>query len=266
MKKFLLKNKFIILVIAMLIVLLVIFVCLFKNDKVELSIEERKIERIRKYDRDIYNQYKFKKIDGIVKGIDVSSWQGEINFAKVKNSGIDFVMIRCGFRNLTNEDILEDKKFKYNVSEANKYNIPVGIYFYSTAKNELEVMEEASFVLNLVKDYEITYPIVYDFETFNEKRTKNVSIATINKNAKLFLEYIEEHGYEGMLYANYTALSKYWNIDDFDCYSLWFAHYINNSTYDGKYAMWQYSDRGKIDGIVGNVDLNEAYFYYEELE
>ena len=253
-------------IMSFLIALIILGINYYVNNKDEIVEDKtlRKINKIRKKDRDIYNLYKFEKVSGTVKGIDVSSWQGDINFEKVKESGIDFIMIRCGFRNLTNADIVEDKKFKYNISEAIKYDIPVGVYFYSTARNELEAMEEASFVLNLIMDYKITYPVAYDFEMFDEKRTKGVSAERINKNAKAFLEYIEEHGYEGMMYSNLTAINDYWNISDFSEYELWFAHYVDKSSYEGEYGMWQYSDKGRVDGIVGNVDLNEAYFYYKE--
>lgn len=217
---------------------------------------------IREKDKDIYNKLEVEEVEKVVKGIDVSSWQGDINWDKVKNTGIDFVMIRCGFRNLSNDEIHEDNKFAYNIKEANRVGIPVGIYFYSTAINEKEVLEEATFVLNLIKDYEVIYPVVYDFELFNQKRTKGVNIKRINDNAVKFLDYLRAHGYRGMLYSNLNALNNYWNLDLFEGYKLWYAQYIDKVTYDGKYDMWQYTDKGRIDGIKGYVDLNESYYDY----
>ncbi|MDE5888404.1 MAG: glycoside hydrolase family 25 protein, partial [Bacilli bacterium] len=204
-----------------------------------------------------------REIKETVKGIDVSSFQGDINWEKVKDSGIDFVMIRCGYRNLSNEEIHEDSKFRYNISEANRVGIKAGVYFYSTAINQKEALEEASFVLNLIKDYDITFPVVYDFEMFNQKRTTGINDKWINDNAVRFLDYIRSHGYIGMLYSNLNAINYHWNLDNFFGYKLWYAQYIDKVTYEGKYDMWQYADNGRVDGIVGNVDLNESYFTYE---
>lgn len=221
---------------------------------------------IREKDKNIYNTLEVQEVEKTVKGIDVSSWQGEIDWEKVKASGIDFVIIRCGFRNLTNEEIHEDSRFASNIQEANRVGIPVGVYFYSTARNEKEVLEEATFVLNLVKDYEVVYPIVYDFELFNQKRTEGIKDKRINDNAVKFLDYMRAHGYNGMLYSNLNAIQNHWDLKQFAGYKLWYAQYIDSSTYDGTYAMWQYSDRGRIDGIVGYVDLNESYIAYEIVE
>jgi len=221
------------------------------------------ILELREKDKDIYNPLEINVVEKKVKGIDVSSFQGAIDWEKVRNTGIEFAMIRCGYRNLSNAEIHEDKTFRYNVEEANRLGIPVGIYFYSTARNEKEVLEEATFVLNLIKDYDITYPVVYDFEMFNQKRTKGVNDKRINDNAVQFLDYLRAHGYDGMLYSNLNALNNHWDIEKFFGYKLWYAQYINRATYEGKYDMWQYADNGRVDGIRGKVDLNESYFAYE---
>ena len=220
----------------------------------------------RENDKKIQNKVQIKKVDKVAKGIDVSSWQGEINFSKVKKSGVDFVIIRCGFRQQVGSEIKQDKRFEDNIKEATKYGIPVGVYFYSTAITQKEVLEEASFVLNLIDKYEIIYPVVYDFEMFNSGRTKGVSDSIINKNAKTFLSYIEEHGYNVMLYSNLRAINKHWKMDEFKDYKVWFAQYLDKATYEGEYEMWQYSDTGRVDGIKGNVDLNESYVTYEKVE
>jgi GH25 family lysozyme M1 (1,4-beta-N-acetylmuramidase) len=173
-------------------------------------------------------------------------------------------MIRCGFRNLTIDSIQEDSKFKYNISEANRLDIPVGVYYYSTAISEIEVLEEASYVLNLVKDYKITYPIVYDFETFGQNRAEGLSDAKINKNALRFLDYIRGHGYYAMLYGNQRSLENNWDLSYFEGYDIWLAQYNDVPTYQGDFVMWQYTDRGRIDGINGNVDMDISYYAYEE--
>lgn len=270
-KKFFIENKIpiiIILSIVLILIFILIFYFKFISNSETYDVDEIDLfyKELSKKDQDIYNSLNVKEVKKKTLGIDISSWQGDIDFAKVKNSGIDFIMIRCGFRNLSNDEIHEDSKFKYNIKEANRYEIPVGVYFYGTSINEKEALEEASYVLNLIKDYDVIYPVVYDFEVFNEKRTKGVDDETINNNALRFLSYIEEHGYKGMLYTNYTALTYHWNLELFNPYKLWYAHYVDNYSYEGVYDMWQYANNGRIDGIVGNVDLNESYISYEIID
>ena len=211
-------------------------------------------------DRGIFNNLKVKEVEKEVYGIDVSSWQKDIDWEKVKESGIDFVMLRCGYRNLSNEEIHEDSTFKYNISEANRLGIPVGVYFYSTAISEKEALEEASFVLHMIKDYDVTYPIVYDFELFNERRTEGISALKINDNALTFLNYLEKHGYKGVIYSNLSYLDRVWDIERFDDYKFWLAQY--DGEVETEYDMIQYSNKGKIDGISTNVDLNKSKVAY----
>lgn len=214
-------------------------------------------------DFDVYNKLNVRELKKEVRGLDVSSFQNEIDWNELKKSDIDYVMIRCGFRNLTNEELYVDKYFHRNIKEANRLGIPVGVYFYSTAISEKEAIEEASFVLNTIKDYDVTYPIAYDFEMFNQNRTIGVSDKTINNNALKFLDYVSAHGYNGMLYTNLRAIESHWNLELFKNYKIWYAQYIDVPTYDGEYDMWQYTDRGSISGIDGNVDLNTSYIAYE---
>ncbi len=221
------------------------------------------IVSIKGKDKGIYNNLEVIKVDKEVKGIDVSAWQGDIDWDKVKESGIEFAMIRCGLRNLSNDTLYEDSKFRYNISEANRVGIPVGVYFYSTAITDVEVLEEASFVLNLIKDYEVTYPVVYDFETFHQNRASKISDLKVNKHALKFLDYISGHGYYAVLYGNATALNNYWDTEYLGDYDVWLAQYIDVATYQGKYVMWQYADNGRVDGIRGYVDLDVSYVSYE---
>jgi len=220
---------------------------------------------IKENDKDIYQNLELKEIKKEVKGIDVSSWQGDIDWEEVKEENLDFVIIRCGYRNLSNSEIHEDKNFKYNISEANRLGIPVGVYFYSTAISEKEALEEASYVLNLIKDYDIIYPVVYDFELYNSKRTEGISIAKINDNALTFLDYIDAHGYQAMLYSNKRYLEDIWITEDLGYYKLWYAYYSDLEE-EVNYDMIQYSDTGSIKGISTKVDLNRANFSYEVVE
>ncbi len=270
LKMFFIKyNK---IIIAFFLVILIAF--LFTMFKESYSYRERNysFDEIQQqlsfiYARDftIYNKTKVKEVSGIAKGIDVSSWQGEINWDQVAESGIDFAMIRCGFSSLDSGETKEDNQFFRNIKEANRVGIPVGVYYFSTAITEKDAILEASYVLNSIKDYKITYPIVYDFETFNKNRTQDISDDIINNNALVFLNYIERHGYKGMLYSNYLNIKNHWHLNLFKNYPIWYAQYIDKSTYEGEYSMWQYADNGHIPGIKGNVDLNESYVIYEEI-
>lgn len=252
-----------ILVIGVVIVL--ILVVNKNNEGLELT-SMTYLEKLRKKDKNIYNKTKVKLIEGEFKGIDISSWQGDINFEKVSQSGIDFIMIRCAFRSIETNEIKLDNNFIYNIKEAMKYEIPVGVYFYSTAISKEEALEEASYVINLVDEYDIVMPIVYDFEIFNQYRATGVNAEQINENALAFMDYVEEHGYQSMLYTNLHAMEYYWNYDNFIKRKIWFAQYIENEDYAKDYFMWQYSSRGRIDGIIGNVDLNESYYMYVKEE
>ena len=194
-------------------------------------------------------------------GIDVSAHQGKINWAKVKESGVDFAIIRCGFRGQTAGNIYEDTYFKTNVSGAIANGIKVGIYFYSTAINETEALEEAAWVVSKIAPYNITYPVVYDFEDFGSYRCVGVDGQQATKNALIFLNYVRSSGYEPMMYANKRDITNRLSRSSFTC-KFWLAHYTENTDYKGSFNMWQYTSKGSVPGISGNVDMNIAYFNY----
>lgn len=264
------NRKFIIPLACLLIIVLLTSMFVegysMRDEYVEFEEIQGYLVDLREKDYDIHNDLEIEFVYKNVKGIDVSSWQGEIDWEKVKASGVEFAMIRCGFRSMTSSTISLDKTFHYNISEANRVGIPVGVYFYSTAISEEEALEEASYVLNLIKDYDVIYPVAYDFEMFNKNRTKGLDDIDINDNAVKFLDYIRAHGYIGMLYSNLNAINNHWDLSKFEGYRVWYAQYIDKSTYEGNYDMWQYSDAGRIDGIKGKVDLNESYISYEVVE
>ena len=230
----------------------------------EFSELDSYILKVKMKDLGINNSIKVKEIKREGKGIDISSWQREVNWETVKKSDIDFVMIRCGYRNLTNSEIHVDPRFEYNIKEANRLGIPAGVYFYSTARDKKEAIEEATFVLNLIKDYKIIYPVAYDFELYNQKRMEGVNAGTINDNALVFLEHITSHGYNGMIYSNLLYLNKVWDIEKFDDYKFWLAQY--DGKLETEYDFIQYSDKGHIDGIETAVDLNKSKIVYELVE
>ena len=222
------------------------------------------MNEIKEKDALVYNTTKVQEVARTVKGIDVSSWQGKINWDKVKEAGVDFVILRVGLRNIEDGVISEDYQFRYNASECNRLGIPIGVYFFSTAKSEIEVLEEASFALNIIKDYKITYPVAYDLEAFGEGRLVRVSDETINYNALVFLDYFKVHGYNGMLYSNKNDLLDHWDLSRFGNYKIWYANY-SGELYDGRIDMYQYYNEGRISGVYATVDDNEAYFAYEEV-
>lgn len=194
-------------------------------------------------------------------GIDVSHHQGKINWAQVKESGVEFAMIRVGYRGQSSGGIYEDAYFKTNVMGAVANGIKVGIYFYSTAINETEALEEAAWVVKKIAPYRITYPVVYDFEDFNSKRCVNVGGAEATKNALAFLSYVKANGYEPMMYASKNDITNKMSRSSFSC-KFWLAHYTSQTDYKGSYNMWQYTSKGSVPGISGNTDMNIAYFNY----
>ena len=194
-------------------------------------------------------------------GIDVSHHQGRINWAQVKASGVEFAMIRVGYRGQTSGGIYEDAYFKTNVTGAVANGIKVGIYFYSTAVNENEALEEAAWVVKKIAPYRITFPVVYDFEDFNAYRCANVGGAQATSNALTFLNFVKANGYEPMMYANKNDITTRMSRGSFGC-KFWLAHYTSQTDYTGNVNMWQYTSKGTVPGISGWVDMNIAYFNY----
>lgn len=195
-------------------------------------------------------------------GIDVSAHQGRINWAAVKAAGVDFAMIRCGFRGYGTGAICEDAYFKTNVAGATANGIKVGIYFYSAAINEDEAVQEAVWVISKIKTYRITYPVVYDFEDYQRHRCANVDGAQATRNAHTFLNLVRQAGYDPMMYANKSDLTSRISRSAFSGYKMWLAHYTSQTDYSGSYNMWQYTSKGAVSGINGYVDMNIAYFSY----
>ena len=203
--------------------------------------------------------------DGQSVGIDVSAHQGNIDWAAVKASGVEFAMIRCGFRGNSQGGIFQDAYFKSNIQGAVKNGIFVGIYFYSTAINEDEALQEAAWVVNTIKSYRITYPVAYDFEDFGKYRCAGVSGEQATSNAIAFLNYVKSSGYSPMMYANKNDISNRFNRGRLGGYKFWLAHYTSNTNYTGKYQMWQYTSNGSVNGISGRVDMNIAYFRFSKV-
>lgn len=203
---------------------------------------------------------------GVSYGVDVSEWQGAIDWEKVRATGISFAMIRCGFRQTHGSEVIEDGMFRANIEGAVKAGLRVGVYFFGTARNEKEALEEAEFTINLIKDYKLSYPVVYDIESFNEGRLERVNYSTITDNILTFTETIGSYGYETMIYSYHNAFSYMLDTGKLDGKLIWLAHWADKTDYKGNYHMWQYTSAGRVDGILTNVDLNISYFTYVDRE
>ena len=187
----------------------------------------------------------------VKKGIDVSEHNGEIDWQKVKNDGIDFVIIRCGFgQDIKSQD---DDYWEYNVSECERLGIPYGVYLYSYADTLQKAESEAQHVLRLLNGHTPSYPIYYDLE---DNITYALSDSMKTQVAKTFCNQISANGYQVGVYSNLDWWTNYLTDPIFDSWSRWMAQWNDTCTYKGEYDVWQCSSTGKVDGISNNVDLN----------
>jgi len=192
------------------------------------------------------------------KGIDVSAWQGRPDWKKVKESGIEFAILRAGYgKNHV------DGSFHYNAKACNEIGLPIGVYWFSYALNVDEAKREADYVCNAIEDYKIEYPVCFDYEydSINNAKKNGVipDYALIQAMAEAFLKRVEERGYYAMNYSNLDFLNHGFEklTSRFDT---WLAQWSSKPSREC--GIWQYSDKGSIPGIAGNVDLNIAYKDY----
>lgn len=195
-----------------------------------------------------------------VLGIDVSKWNQNIDWDKVKEAGVQFVIIRCGYRGSKTGVLVEDPYFRQNIKGAKEAGLKVGVYFFTQAINQAEAVEEASMVLSLTEGYELDYPIFIDTEG-SGGRADTLDAVTRTAVCEAFCETVEQAGQEAGVYA-----SRNWyynNVDDdvLSRYTIWVAEYRKEPLYTGRYDIWQYTSSGQIDGINGRVDLNLSYIY-----
>ena len=211
--------------------------------------------------------------DGFEHGIDVSQFNGNINWTAVKNSGgVDFAMIRCGYRGYGTGVMVMDTKFSENFTNAVNNNIKAGIYFFSQATTYLEGAAEANFIIEAINMTpgaigNIEMPLVLDVESSTEGhgngRADKLTVAQRTDAVKGFIDQMNKYGYKPMIYANKDYLTNKMDISKWTNYDVWLAHWTydfnKRSDYKGTYTMWQYSDVGTVNGINGSVDLNIAY-------
>ena len=201
-----------------------------------------------------------------VRGIDVSKYQGRVDWKKVADSGVEFVIIRLGYRGM-NEGTLElDPYFEYNIKGATEAGLDVGVYFFSQAITKEEAEEEADFVLDAIAAYDITYPIVFDTErvTTYDARANGLSMAERTNMCIAFCDKVGREGYTPMIYANTKYMIMGIDLEMLTKYDKWYAYYNSEITFPYNFQMMQYSDSGKIPGITGNVDLNISFIDYSK--
>ncbi len=188
-------------------------------------------------------------------GIDVSKWQGEINFKKVKEAGASFVMIRIGYQDGVDGEIVVDSYFKENIKNAKANGLKVGVYFNSQAHTLKEIDNQAKWVIDTLDNETLDFPIAFDWENWSKWNSFKISFHTVNEMAKNFIKIMENNGYRGMMYGSKFYLETIW--DDFDI--TWLAHYTDKTNYQGDYLMWQCANNGRISGIYGDVDIDILY-------
>ena len=187
-------------------------------------------------------------------GIDVSAWQDDINWEKVKKDGVEFAMLRIGY-GPSNNQIKLDKRFENNLKNAKKQKIPVGLYFYSYAKTKDEAKAQAKWIIKKLNGQKLDLPIAFDWENWNSFNKYNVSFKGLNDIAKTFISEVEKAGYKGMLYSSAYYLNIIWKKYE----NTWLAYYTSNNDFKKPYIMWQLSSKGKVNGINGSVDIDVIY-------
>lgn len=196
------------------------------------------------------------KNDNTQIGIDVSKWQGDIDFSKLKSTGVEFVIIRIGSSTGINGENFIDSKFIQNIKNANSVGIPVGVYFYSYANSVDRAISDAKWIIENIKDYKVELPIAFDWENWGSFNTYELSFFGLTNMAKRFMDTVKSAGYDAMLYSSKTYLENIWMSVD---YPVWLAHYTKNTNYAGDYSYWQICSNGRVDGINGDVDIDIRY-------
>lgn len=201
--------------------------------------------------------------DDAILGIDVSKWNKDIDWKKVKADGIEFAIIRCGYRGSSTGALVEDKFFKRNIEGATEAGLKVGVYFFTQATNEVEAVEEASMVLTLIRSYRLAYPLYIDTEgAGGNGRADGLDKETRTKVVKAFCETIENSGFNAGIYASKNWFEHNLEMKELSGYQNWLAQYSSKPSYEGDYSMWQYTSAGSVDGINGRVDLDLSYMAY----
>jgi len=204
------------------------------------------------------NTYDWSSLAGTYKGMDVSYYQGDINWSKVAQSGITYAIIRVGYRGYSEGKMVTDNNFEANIKGALENDIPVGVYLVTKALTEEEAVEEAEFLINHIKVYNVTWPVVIDIEpTANiQDRTAELTADVRTRNVLAFCNRIKEEGYTPMIYGGVGTFMNYLEFDKLEGIDKWFAQYFNQPYLRYEFGIWQASSTGSVSGIKGDVDIN----------
>ncbi len=205
------------------------------------------------YLKDLIKQY---KTDNTIIGIDVSKWQGDINWQKVKAANVEFAIIRIGYGHGKEGNMVMDSKYMNNITNAKKAGILVGLYFYSYAQNTTEAKEQAKWIIDTLNGEKLDLPIAFDWECWDKFMSYKINFEDLNDIANAFMDEITASGYKAMNYGSANYMRSAWDTTK---YPTWLAYYTNNNTYEKDFYIWQAASDGKVDGIKGNVDLNILY-------
>lgn len=196
-------------------------------------------------------------------GIDVSTFQGKINWNKVKNDGVEYAYMRLGYRGYDEGQLYLDKRYEDNIKGCNEVGLDCGVYFFTEAKTPSEGIEEAEYVLENIADYSVELPIVIDVETSanpSKSRTRNLTSEERTEIVIAFCERIKEAGHDVMIYGNLNSLMLMLDFDKLEDYDKWFAYYRYPIRFPYNIKMWQYSATGDVAGVSGDCDMNLMFY------
>lgn len=239
---------------------------MFTEDQVDPALEDLEVKEAIE-DADSSEITKIREGNASARfGIDVSKWNKEIDWDKAKKAGVEFAIVRVGYRGATTGALIVDPYFEKNMKGAAAAGIPLGVYFFTQAMDTVEAVEEASMVVRMIQDYKITYPVFIDTESAGENgRANTLDQETRTAVCRAFCMTIENEGYKAGVYAARNWMNEKLDMKLLGNYITWLAEYRDVPVYQGFYHMWQYTSKGKIDGIEGNVDLNLSYLTPEDL-
>ena len=199
-------------------------------------------------------------------GVDLSKYNNEVDFQKLKAAGVDFVMLRLGSRGYGSGQIMLDEKFVEYITKATEAGLQIGVYFYSQAITEAEAVEEANFVIQNLVNYKLTYPIAFDMEYVKNDSARIDALTREEKTkvAKAFLKTVKTAGYKPMIYGTKEWLIKEIDLTKLTDYDVWLSQQEEEPDYPYQFQMWQYSLEGSISGVTGDVDMNISFVDYSE--
>lgn len=205
---------------------------------------------------DFKNIYKKYKTNNTLIGLDLSKWQEQVDFDKIKAQGVEFVMLKIGGQSEKSGKLELDPYFINNIEEALKRELKVGVYFYSHATSTDEARKQAGWVVKNLKEYHLSLPIAFDWENWNQYTSYHLSFHTLNNIANTFFTTLETKNYQTMLYSSKYYLDTVWYKEE---YNIWLANYTTDSKDKAEYNMWQLCNDGKIEGIDNLVDIDILY-------